>query len=111
MQNLKSLSNQQLTAALWNENDSYLQSGYNDRLAKKVNHFNRLRQLNKERVERGMHLIRITDPEIIKEKLDKNQQLIEDSFNEPSIIGQATEIHQDNVELEAVARLTRLFSL
>ena len=111
MQNLKSLSNQQLMSAIWSENDSYLTSGYNARLVKKSSHFNKLAQLNQERVKRGMHELRLTNPDLIQEKLDKKQQLIEDSFNEPSIIGQAVEIPKDIVELEAIQRLTRLFSL
>lgn len=105
-------------SAIWHENDSYLQLGYNERLAKKVNHFKRLGQLNRIRIAKGMDMLRTKDEEIIAKKLEKKQRVTADTsdlfeqdnrmFTENS--NEFNELGSDLKELEAIQRLTSLFS-
>ena len=105
------LNNRELVVKMQQMHDRYITMSQPDRIKKHVEYHRVMAEINKEYQMRGMQHVRLVDPTLIQEKLDKNQQLIEDSFNEPSIIGQAVETPKDIVELEAIQRLTHLFSL
>ena len=105
------LNNRELVVKMQQMHDKYITMSQADRIKKHEQYQRVMAEINTEYRMRGMHHVRLTDPVLIQEKIDKNQQVTEDLWNEPSIVGQEVDIPQDNIDLDAVARLTRLFSL
>lgn len=110
----------QVTAAIQNENDSYLTSGYYDRTAKKVSHFKVLRDLNNIRIAKGMQFLRVKDSELIQDKLNLIADIHEisnDEFSRSNLCPvlnntiKSADVSDDMREFEAVQSLYTLFGV